>query len=79
MLSGRGRSIFFSPPSQGRGRPNAVGPHPLSVLWCCVRSSSVLGRRVREVAMRRMMGPTWVDEEDFLAAEEPLEIRRRAM
>jgi len=26
-----------------------------------------------------MMGPTWVDEEDFLAAEEPLEIRRRAM
>jgi FdhD protein len=32
-------------------------------------------RRVRKIAMRRMSGPAEADEMDFIAAEEPLEIR----
>ena len=40
-----------------------------------MKGSSLLGRRVREVALRRMNGSAGSDDKDFLAAEEPLEIR----
>ncbi|HEU0040438.1 MAG TPA: formate dehydrogenase accessory sulfurtransferase FdhD [Verrucomicrobiae bacterium] len=40
-----------------------------------MKSPSFPGRRVREVAMRRMNGSAGGEERDFLAAEEPLEIR----
>jgi FdhD protein len=40
-----------------------------------VKDFSLLATPVREVAMRRINGPGAADEKDFLAAEEPLEIR----
>jgi len=40
-----------------------------------VKNSSSLSRPVREAAVRRINGATGVDDRDFLAAEEPLEIR----
>jgi FdhD protein len=40
-----------------------------------VKSSSFSGRRVRDVAMRRVNGSAGCEDRDFLAAEEPLEIR----
>ncbi|HWY32281.1 MAG TPA: formate dehydrogenase accessory sulfurtransferase FdhD, partial [Candidatus Acidoferrum sp.] len=40
-----------------------------------MKDSLLLDRRVRKIPMRRMSGPSGADEMDFLAAEEPLEIR----
>jgi len=40
-----------------------------------MKDSLLLDRRVRKIPMRRMRGPSRADEMDFLAAEEPLEIR----
>src|SRR5271155_226714 len=40
-----------------------------------MKGSSLLGRRVREVALRRVNSSASSDDKDFLAAEEPLEIR----
>ena len=40
-----------------------------------MKDSLLLDRRVRKIPMRRMSGPSGADETDFLAAEEPLEIR----
>src|SRR5260370_39983613 len=45
------------------------------MLWCCVKDSFLLSGPVREVTMRRVKGSTESDDRDFLAAEEPLEIR----
>src|SRR5215469_3306576 len=40
-----------------------------------VKSSSLLARRSKPVVMRRVNGSVGAEETDFLAAEEPLEIR----
>src|SRR5260370_23652950 len=45
------------------------------MLWCCVKDSFLLSGPVREVTMRRVKGSTESDDRDFLAAEEPLELR----
>jgi FdhD protein len=45
------------------------------VLWCCVKSSSLRSGPVREVAIRRVKGCVESEDKDFLAGEEPLEIR----
>src|SRR5216683_2045927 len=45
------------------------------MLWCCVKGSLMLSGPVREVTMRRVRDSTESEDKDFLAAEEPLEIR----